>query len=255
MAKKKHVTKTAKRIESLLRQVRRMKSRNYWWEGDIRQEIKNLSPQKARFFTTETLYKKAMGVDVETGEVLTGTEARKRERQRTAQKAAETRKRNKDQRTRYKPIHIPPEEPEEPEQQKPVEPEEPYDITQDVVENFRELLDFFARPLPEDGKTKDGKTVPKFDTLDRYGVTIKTYIRQIFDEVRAQDEGALAKRIYDNSDIIDELIGVIEYSMYKESLRIAGNQLIKIIRGTATLSDQDRRASENMANEEWTDYS
>jgi hypothetical protein len=43
--------------------------------------------------------------------------------------------------------------------------------------------------------------------------------------------------------------------MYKESLRIAGNQLIKIIRGTATLSDQDRRASENMANEEWTDYS
>lgn len=253
MAKKKHVTKTAKRIESLLRQVRRMESRNYWWEGDIRQEIKNLSPQKARFFTTETLYKKAMGVDVETGEVLTGTEARKRERQRTAQKAAETRKRKK-QEEAFKNL---PEitEPEEPEQQKPAEPEEPYDITQDVVENFRELLDFFARPLPEDGKTKDGKTVPKFDTLDRYGVTIKTYIRQIFDEARAQDEGALAKRIYDNSDIIDELIGVIEYSMYKESLRIAGNQLIKIIRGTATLSDQDRRASENMANEEWTDYS
>ena len=176
MAKKKHVTKTAKRIESLLRQVRRMESRNYWWEGDIRQEIKNLSPQKARFFTTETLYKKAMGVDVETGEVLTGTEARKRERQRTAQKAAETRKRKK-QEEAFKNL---PEitEPEEPEQQKPVEPEEPYDITLDVVENFRELLDFFARPLPEDGKTKDGKTVPKFDTLDRYGVTIKTYIRR-----------------------------------------------------------------------------
>ena len=253
MAKKKHVTKTAKRIESLLRQVRRMESRNYWWEGDIRQEIKNLSPQKARFFTTETLYKKAMGVDVETGEVLTGTEARKRERQRTAQKAAETRKRKK-QEEAFKNV---PEitEPVEPEQQKPAESEEPYDITQDVVNNFRELLDFFARPLPDDGKTKDGKTVPKFDTLDRYGVTIKTYIRQIFDKARAQDEGALAKRIYDNSDIIDEQIGVIEYSMYKESLRIAGNQLIKIIRGTAILSDQDRRASESMANEEWTDYS
>ena len=244
---KKRPTKTAKRIESLLRQVRRMESRNYWWEGDIRQEIKNLSPQKARFFTTETLYKKAMGVDVETGEVLTGTEARKRERQRTAQKAAETRKRKKEEEQRREL-----EQPEEPEQQKS---EEPYDITEDVIYNFGELLDFFARPLPEDGRTQDGKSVPKFDTLYRYGVTVKTYVRRIFDEEREKDPGALAKRIYDNSDAIDELIGVIEYSMYKESLRIAGNQLIKIIRGTATLSDQDRKESENIANEEWNDYS
>lgn len=244
---KKRLTKTAKRIESLLRQVRRMESRHYWWEGDIRAEIKNLSPQKARFFTTETLYKKAMGVDVETGEVLTGIEARKRERQRTAQKAAETRKRKKEEEQRREL-----EQPEEPEQQKP---EEPHDITEDVIYNFGELLDFFARPLPDDGQTKNGKTVPKFDTLDRYGVTVKTYIRRIFDEERAKDPGALAKRIYENSDAIDELIGVIEYSMYKESLRIAGNQLIKIIRGTATLSDQDRKESENIANEEWNDYS
>lgn len=252
---RKRPTKTAKRIESLLRQVRRMESRNYWWDEDIRQEIKNLSPQKARFFTTETLYKKAKGVDVETGEILTGTEARRRERQRRAQKAAETRKRNKDQRTRYKPIHIPPAEPEEPEQEKPTEPEEAYDITEDVLSNFQVLLDFFARPLPEDGKTKDGKTVPKFDTLGRYGANVKTYIKRIFDEEREKDPGALAKRIYDNADLIDELIGVIEYSMYNESLRIAGNHLIKIIRGTATLSDQDRRESENIANEEWNDYS
>lgn len=253
MAKKKHVTKTAKRIESLLRQVRRMESRNYWWDEDIRQEIKNLSPQKARFFTTETLYKKAKGVDVETGEILTGTEARKRERQRTAQKAAETRKRKKQEEAFKNLPDIT--EPEEPEQEKPKEPEEAYDITEDVLSNFQVLLDFFARPLPEDGKTKDGKTVPKFDTLGRYGANVKTYIKRIFDEEREKDPGALAKRIYDNADLIDELIGVIEYSMYNESLRIAGNQLIKIIRGAATLSDQDRRESENIANEEWTDYS
>ena len=249
---RKRPTKTSKRIESLLRQVRRMESRHYWWTSDIRQEIKNLSPQKARFFNTETLYKKAMGLDVETGEVLTGTEARKRERQRTAQKAAETRKRKKEEEQRREIEQPEITEPEEPEQQKP---EEPYDITEDVIYNFGELLDFFARPLPEDGRTQDGKTVPKFDTLDRYGVTVKTYIKRIFDEERTKDEGALAKRIYENSDAIDELIGVIEYSMYKESLRIAGNQLIKIIRGTATLSDQDRKESENIANEDWNDYS
>ena len=215
MARKKP-TKTARKIESLLRQVRRMESRHYWWMSDIRQEIKNLSPQKARFFNTETLYKKAMGVDVETGEVLTGTEARKRERQRTAQKAAETRKRRKEEEQRR-----------EIEQPEITEPEEPHDITDDVLYNFGELLDFFARPLPDDGRTQDGKTVPKFDTLDRYGVTVKTYIRRIFDEEREKDPGAMAKRIYDNSEAIDELIGVIEYSMYKESLRIGSPSLAR----------------------------
>lgn len=245
MAKKKP-TKTAKRKQNLLRQVRRMEnSGKYWFEFDIKSEIKNLSPQKAVWYTTDKLFEKAKGVDVETGEVLSGTEVRKLERSRKAKKAAQTRRRKKESE-----ISIPVlPEIEEPEQ----EPEEePYDITQEVIGNFRELLDFFARPLPDQGTALDGKTVPKYDTLGRYGVSVKTYIERIFEEERRKDEGALANRLYDNSDKIDELIGVIEYAMYKENVRIAGNQLIKIIRGTATLSDKDRKESENIANEDWS---
>ena len=239
MAKRK-LSKTERRKQSLLRQVRRMESKHFWWEGDIRQEIKNLSPQKAVHFTTETLYKKALSVDTETGEIITGLERRAQERSKAARKSAETRKRKKEKQ----------QEPITPVMPDIVEPEDfEYDATEEIIENFGELLDFLDRPLPGDRQTMSGKSVPSPDKVGNYADSVKRFIRQIFEEERRKDSKALAERIYNASEEIDELIGVVEYSMYMESIRIAGNQLIKIIRGSEHLSHEDRELSEDIANE------
>lgn len=238
---RKRPTKTGKKIESLLRQVRRMESRNFRWNGDIRQEIKNLSPQKARFFNTETLYKRATWLDDETGKVLSGLEGRKVERQRAAQKAAETRKRKQEEQNK----------PQEPEQQPQ---EEPFDITEDLLNNFEQLVMFFNRPVPKEGMTRNGKIVPKKADLIQYAKSEKDFLKAIFEFEKGKDAGGLARRIYENSQEIDILIGGIEYSLYKDDIQTAGNKLIKIIRGTAHLSREDREISENIADENWEEY-
>lgn len=245
MAKKRQ-TKTAKRKESLLRQVRRMESRGYRFDVDIRQVIKNLSPQKARYFTTETLYKNATWMDEESGKILSGIQGRQAERKQAAEKAAETRKRRKEE-AQYVDV-ISPVEPSRQEQ------EEPHDITDDILNNFEQLVEFFNRAVPKEGTTRDGKEVPKKADLIQYAKSEKDFLKTIFEIEKEKDPGGLARRIYENGQEIDTLIGGIEYSLYKDDIRIAGNKVIKIVRGTEHLSREDREASENIANENWEEY-
>lgn len=229
MAKKK-LTITQRRKETLLRQVRRMEQKGYDFATDIRQEIKNLSPQKARFFNTETLYKKAEWLDRETGELIPALQKRAEQRKETARKAAETRHRKK--------------------QRQP----EPYDVTEDVLENFEKLVRFFDSPKSAQIKTLAGKMVPKPFKVALYENAVINYIQDVFNQERAKDPTALANRLYKASSQIDELVGVIDYSGYMEYIRLAANELIAIIRGTATLSMEDRERSEEIANDEaWED--
>lgn len=235
MAKK--MTITQRRKESLLRQVRRMEQKGYVFAADIRQEIKNLSPQKARFYNTETLYKKADWLDRETGEVKPALKHRAEQRKETARKAAETRRRKKQR----SPQPLP-------------EDEEPYDVTEDVLEHFEQLVRFFDSPIPPVIITQSGKTVPKPPKIASYEYSVKNYIREVFNQERAKDPVALAYRLYQASAEIDELIGVLDYSGYMEAIRTAGNRMIAIIRGTSTLSMEDRKRSEEIANDEaWED--
>lgn len=234
MAKK--MTITQRRKETLLRQVRRMEQKGYVFADDIRQEIKNLSPQKARFYNTDTLYKKADWLDRETGELIPALKRRTEQRKETARKAAETRRRRKQR---------PQRQPEE---------EQPYDVTDDVLEHFEQLVRFFDSPVSPDIKTQSGKTVPKPPKIGSYEYSVKGYIREVFYQERAKDPVALADRLYKASAEIDELIGVLDYSGYMEYIRTAGNQMIAIIRGTATLSMEDRKRSEEIASDEaWED--
>ena len=220
-----------------MRQVRRMVQKGYDFATDIRQEIKNLSPQKARFFNTETLYKKAEWIDREIGELIPALQHRAEQRKETARKAAETKRRKKQR---------PPEpQPEE---------EQPYDVTEDVLDHFEQLVRFFDSPISPEIKTQAGKTVPKPPKIGSYEHSVKGFIRDVFYQERAKDPVALADRLYKASAEIDELVGVLGYSGYMEYIRTAGNQLIAIIRGTATLSMEDRKRSEEIANDEaWED--
>lgn len=236
MARKRQ-TITARRKENLLRQVRRMEKRGYLFNMDIREVIKGLSPQKTRFFTTENLYRMSV-VPSEWGEAIPGTEFRRQERQEAARKAAETRRRKK----KEKPFEY------------KLPDEEPYEITQDVIDNFGELVKFFSAPVAETAKTLAGKEFPKPVDLANYGKSVKDFVYSIFREEISRDREALASRIYGASEEIDSLIGAIEYSAYKETIRAAGNEMIKIIRGTEHLSRSDRQRSEEVANNEsWED--
>lgn len=253
MAKKKQ-TKTEKHKESLLRQVRRMEAKGYWFDGDIRKEIKALSPQKARFFTTDTLYKKSKAAYADTGEIISGEERRKIERQERARKAAQTKyekhlKEWKDQ------IEQAIKEAEEPKKDFEFITEEVPDITDDIFKNFKEFLDFLEGPPEDNINTKAGKNAPKPADVYVYDKSVKKFLQHIFEQEKKKDPEALAKRLLDNYSEIDELMGVVEYAGYKDAIRLAANAIARILRGTSNLSNDDRDAAENAANatEGWDD--
>lgn len=105
MAKRKKVTLTpnqkeyAKQLKRIKQFIRRAEKRGYIFEDNVIPEtpkrITKKSIQKIRDIKPKNLYEKAKAVDYETGEILTGVEARKIERKSSAKKAAETRKKNK----------------------------------------------------------------------------------------------------------------------------------------------------------------
>lgn len=101
---KQQYMKERKRIQNF---IRRAEKRGFYWEkpvlGDIPKRITRKSVESLKKKTAKTLYKKAKWVDVTTGEFenpktgkrYTGEEGRKLERKRTAEKGAETKKRQR----------------------------------------------------------------------------------------------------------------------------------------------------------------
>ena len=236
MAKKKKLSKTDIKKRNLLQQVRRMEKNRYRFKTDIREEIKNLSPQKARFFTPEKLYQKAEYYTL-TGDVIPGTERRKQERSEAAKKAAETRKRKKLEQQLAEEFEGAAEE--TPERK---------DITESILSHMRALIDFMESEPNETIITKRGKEVDKPPEVYVYDRSVKQNLHVIFNQEASRDKVGLALRLYENADIIDQLIGTIEYSGYLEDIRVASNELIGILRGTENLSKEDREVSEQIAN-------
>lgn len=89
---KKAYSKERRRIQ---KQIRRMENRAYDVPDllpDIPKRITKASVNRLKKITTEYLYSKSRYIDTETGEILTGEQARKQERKEAAQRAAQTRK-------------------------------------------------------------------------------------------------------------------------------------------------------------------
>lgn len=237
MAKKKKLSKTDIRKRNLLQQVRRMEKNRYRFTTDIREEIKHLSPQKARYFTPQKLYEKAVFYTTE-GDVIPGVERRKQERSEAAKKAAETRKRKQIEKELLEEFEGTGEEPQE----------EKKDITEEILRRMYKLIDFLDSEPADTIITKRGKEVEKPPEIYVYGKSVKNNLRSIFNYEASRNKVALAMRLYENADIIDQLIGTIEYSGYLEDIRVASNELIAILRGTSNLSKEDRAVSEQIAN-------
>lgn len=104
MARKKSTRKPSqiqqqyrKERQRIQRQTNRMRARGYEVPEDvlppIPKRITRASVRRLKSITTAKLYDMADFVDLTTGEVVSGTEGRKIERRRSAQRAAETRRR------------------------------------------------------------------------------------------------------------------------------------------------------------------
>ena len=91
MAKRK-ISSYQRHINRLFRQINRMETRYYLFRPDFKEELKKKSARQLSHLKTEWLYKQAKYVDIETGEIIPGTEGYKMEMKRRAVKAAQTRK-------------------------------------------------------------------------------------------------------------------------------------------------------------------
>lgn len=100
MAKKKKPTQLQldyrKQVKRLKQAIRRAEKRGYIIPDDIIPErpkrITRKSVERLNKITTKDIYEKSEKLDFETGELTSGTEARKLERSEAAKKAAKTRK-------------------------------------------------------------------------------------------------------------------------------------------------------------------
>lgn len=110
MAKKKKQTplqlEYKKQVKRLKQAIARAENRGYFFPEDIipdkPKRITRKTVERLKKIKTEELYAKAEKLDIETGELIPGIEARKQERSEAAKKSAKTRK-NKDNKPTEKP--------------------------------------------------------------------------------------------------------------------------------------------------------
>lgn len=90
----------AKELNRIKQAVRRAEKRGYMFEDNVvpqtPKRITKKSIQALKEITPNKLYAKALYLDTSTGEVLSGQEGRKLERQKSSEKAKETRARKKE---------------------------------------------------------------------------------------------------------------------------------------------------------------
>ena len=233
MAKMSAKTRHLRRIRQ---QIRRMEKRGYEFDESFKAGLKERSARSLAQIKTEGLYKrsKLKIPDLETGEIKTvsGTKGRSFERSQAAKKSAETRARRR--RTRsydyddYDDYDYMP------------------DISDDVIRYLDELLFKLGQPVSQMAEAKDGHLFPKDSSLKTYSSGAKnTLQRMLNDEIqRLDNEGKngkeiVARRIYDNSDIIDDSIGIIEYSAYAGDIQTAIIRFAQVIRGNREYSDEE----------------
>lgn len=135
MAKKQKLTPNQmafkKEINRIRNFVRRAEKRGYMFPDNIVPQMPKRVTAKAltkvKEIKPESLYGKSRAVIAETGEIISGSEARKIERQAAARKAAETRKRKKEAK-RKKPLP---------------------NIADIIIMNFKSYIAGFPKPIAE----------------------------------------------------------------------------------------------------------
>lgn len=230
------------------RQLRRMMARGYIVPGDILPPIPKrvtvASVRRLQKITTKKLYDSSDFQDLVSGEVVPGKEGRKLERKRSAQKAAQKRKRKtRDEfvieqgRRQWELAH-----PEEDEER---EAEEAWSR-----ERVREDIEERARMAREDRRQQfnEGRMIAQRieDTINSIESTfspkLASYARNAWNNALAnQSEADLYKRLADNPQIVDALSDAFYQSKSGDHFSpVSFNRFVSLLQGSA-LSLQDTR--------------
>ena len=204
---KRKQTAYQKNLSRLYRQISRMEKRGYDFPSDIRETLKGKTARQLGQTKTKWLYKQARQYDYETGEIISGEEARKRELHERSERSAKTRRRR----------NLP-----------------DYDDT--ILSNFEADFetwlyapaDTTQMRVGKGGKVSYAGRNPKAIEAEE---SAKSMIRVIYENALNEDRHGLAVRIDQNSDKIFDIIIRKMPSSNAETVRQGGNEIAEMIKG------------------------
>ena len=252
MAKRKGIKQTpnqreyAKQLQRIKNAVKRAEKRGYIFDADVvpqtPKRITKSAIQRLKETTTTKLYAKASYVVPDTGELVTGTEGRKIERQKSASKARLTRQRKRatdpfwdteygvDDSTYY--------------------PDGGEIIYSNVVESFIARL---SEPTPDYLLNMRGKRYKKRESVLQESERAKHTLLSITREVIANEgESALGWRLQERADDVSRLCDYVLFGSDASHIASACAELASIINGGALSMEQLQDIGEQEEyNENW----
>ena len=221
MAKK--MSAKTRHLRRIRQQIRRMEKRGYIFDEEFKNSLKYRSARSLAQIKTEGLYKRAKIKipDLETGEVtlVSGIEGRAFERSQAALKGAATRKARSEAAPELYSEEIP-------------------DISAEVIDNLDALLFKLGQPVSEMATARDGHIFPKSSALKTYSQGAKNSLQRMLDDEVSKlnmagenGEKVVALRIYRCADLIEQALGVVEYSAYIGEIRKAVSTFADAIKG------------------------
>ena len=230
MAKKKNKSISQKRRENLLRQVKNMERRGYYFDDNIRDVIKGFSPQKLARFKSENLYKMSWSYDYDTGEKISGWRKRDQERSEAARRGARTRRKRRNERKE--------------------------DTVEIALQNLQDLIERLELPPHDETISSKGRATYRKQSIQEVEQEAKDYLldliaRQIEDEGREN----FALRITESLDEMSDQISILEYGYYEGDMIQARQKLANIITNRLLNTDEYRRlGAESEYYEDWNGY-
>lgn len=259
--RKKQTPKQAKNLARIRRLITRAESRGYRFPDELKAELPNYSTQKLKSLTADKLYGMATAIDMETGEILSGTEARKKERSISAKLGALTRKarqkagevvqgikqRVAGDATAGSPVGaLSPESAAGQVGQAP----RGADIILGYLDDFIAFLD---EPTSQMGTSQMGRSYRRSSRVAGAIDMGKSNLRALVNDVIARDgRDALAWRLQANADRASDCIDAFRYSSDASRIQSAATELASIINGGSLTLEQALAIGEQSEyNESW----
>lgn len=215
---KKQTSAHAKQLKRVRQFISRAEKRGYRFTDAFKDSLKEASTQKLKYYKPEKLYSLATALS-ETGEIISGTEARKIERSISAKKSADTRRRKRE------------------EKEQEYYPDGGDIIYGNILEEFIERL---QEPVPEYSTSKSGREFKKPEQLIQESNRQKTFLLNLtFRTAQEIGTSALGWRLQEQADTVNSLTNYVLYGSTQAVIQSAATELAQIIKGSAlTLSER-----------------
>ena len=223
---KKQTSAHAKQLKRVRQFISRAEKRGYRFTDAFKDSLKEASTRKLKSYKPEKLYSLATALS-ETGEIISGTEARKLERSISAKKSAETRRKRKEKIDRKPTSDL----------QEDYYPDGGDIIYGNILEEFIERL---QEPVPEYSTSKSGREFKKPEQLIQESNRQKTFLLNLtFRTAQEIGTSALGWRLQEQADTVNSLTNYVLYGSTQAVIQSAATELAQIIKGSAlTLSER-----------------